>query len=306
MNFYSHIVLASNLEEQLRPENSKEYYLGTVVPDIRYLYGWRRQHTHLPMERIAEFAAQYPHLESFLLGYQVHCIIDEFDSADQVLRFPANLMMKRLPRQFLPMLVESFYLMHRAVKREKTEAHARCYLGLVALYRGQYQGAISQFETYLAQSRKARDWEHIAYSIDNLALARLYQGTTDGVAAMLAESLPLVVKMQHRREMPWAFDATAGLAALQDQPELAARLYGASRALRDANSTLSLALDDCPGFSQWWPRPASGWGTPSMRRHGKQATRCLWMMPLRIACENQHEVYRRAHCRSRQRRRDSV
>lgn len=122
MNLYSHIVLASNLEEPLRPENAKEYYLGAVVPDIRYLCGWRRRQTHLSMERIAEFAAQYPHLGSFILGYQVHCLIDEFNSTDCVVRFPATLLVKRLPKQSLPVLIETFYLMHRAVERDISES----------------------------------------------------------------------------------------------------------------------------------------------------------------------------------------
>ncbi len=82
------------------------------------------------------------------------------------------------------------------IKSEKMSAVAHTHLGLVALFRGQYQAAASQFETCLSQYRKSKDSQNIAYSLNNLGLARLYQGATDGVAALFAVSLSYTALIQ--------------------------------------------------------------------------------------------------------------
>ena len=48
---------------------------------MRYLAGVRRQQTHLPREAIRAWLPAYPHLRAFILGYQVHCLLDEIDLA---------------------------------------------------------------------------------------------------------------------------------------------------------------------------------------------------------------------------------
>ncbi len=133
---------------------------------------------------------------------------------------------------------------------ERPAACACAELGMIALLRGQYQEAVSQYETCLTQFRKFREWHAIANALANLALARLYQGTTDGVAALFAESFSFVLKMYDMVGMSWICTGMAGLAAAQELPERAARLYGVSRALCEANSAQSLVLENTPGYGQ--------------------------------------------------------
>ncbi len=60
---------------------------------MRYLAGLPRQQTHLPRAAIRAWLPAYPALHSFILGYQVHCLLDEIDLARVVGRaFPFNLL----------------------------------------------------------------------------------------------------------------------------------------------------------------------------------------------------------------------
>ncbi len=111
MGPYSHYFLASRLEARLCPEQAAEYYWGAVAPDIRYLAHMRRDQTHLAPEVLAELPQRYPHLASFVLGYQVHCRLDQIDVAQWVSRaFPLRWMGKQLSAQRATMLVEIFFL----------------------------------------------------------------------------------------------------------------------------------------------------------------------------------------------------
>ena len=115
MGPYSHYILAAKLQPSLLPEKPAAYSWGAVAPDIRYLANLRRDHTHLGQDRIQELAACYPHLRSFLLGYQVHVLIDQIDVTRIVgAAFPLNLVQKvrrkNLSSQQMVMLVEMYYL----------------------------------------------------------------------------------------------------------------------------------------------------------------------------------------------------
>lgn len=115
MGPYSHYILAAKLEESLQPELPQAYYWGAVVPDIRYLANMRRDHTHLGPDRFNELMSCYPNLRSFLLGYQVHILIDQMD-VSQIINaaFPINLLKMVLRKNISPqqiiMLVEMYYL----------------------------------------------------------------------------------------------------------------------------------------------------------------------------------------------------
>lgn len=82
---------------------------------MRYLAGIRRQQTHLPREAVRAWLPAYPHLRSFILGYQVHCLLDEIDLARVVGRaFPLSLLAflrrKGFTAQQMAALVELYYL----------------------------------------------------------------------------------------------------------------------------------------------------------------------------------------------------
>jgi hypothetical protein len=114
MNPYSHLIAANTLEAHLRPRNLEEYYLGAVIPDVRYYSNLPREQTHIGPEEIISFAAKHPELKSFVLGYLVHYEADEVDTADYVMRnFPFSLLRECLPKQVPPVLVECYYIEKR-------------------------------------------------------------------------------------------------------------------------------------------------------------------------------------------------
>jgi hypothetical protein len=114
MNLYSHYILAHRLKDLTQPENLAEYAWGAVIPDIRYLAGMRRQQTHVEIARVTGWLEQYPQQRSFVLGYLVHCLLDQIDVAWAVqTAFPMRLIgrvtRKKLTRQQASMLVELYY-----------------------------------------------------------------------------------------------------------------------------------------------------------------------------------------------------
>ena len=110
MNSYSHLVLAKQLEPYLKPEYSGEFLWGAVVPDIRYLTGMPRNQTHLSRDKIKLALSRYPHLRSFILGYLVHCLLDELDLSRIIGRkFPISVLRTKLSQQKIAVLVELYY-----------------------------------------------------------------------------------------------------------------------------------------------------------------------------------------------------
>jgi len=117
MHIYTHIVLAHALESHLKPDDPPAYYLGAVIPDVRYLAGTRRAATHPTAIQLLDYFQRYPHLESFLLGYLVHCEIDLLDVSRALfdrtpLRFFSTL--RRL--QLGGVLIESHFLENTRVQ----------------------------------------------------------------------------------------------------------------------------------------------------------------------------------------------
>lgn len=118
MGPYSHFALAKKLEAFIQPENPDEYYWGAVAADIRFLANMRRAQTHLGQDRLRELVSCYPHLSSFLTGFQVHVLIDDLtpDVISQMVNasFPLSLVNKLRRKRIAPeqmiMLVEMYYL----------------------------------------------------------------------------------------------------------------------------------------------------------------------------------------------------
>ena len=111
MHPYSHYHLATRLETLIKPAQPGEYYWGAIFPDIRYLTGMPREHTHVPRDQFPAWFSQYPHLRSFLQGYQLHCLLDELNLVSIVSRaFPINLIQsvrrRKFSRQQITILVE--------------------------------------------------------------------------------------------------------------------------------------------------------------------------------------------------------
>jgi hypothetical protein len=128
MNPYSHYLLASKVAPFLQPDRLEEYYLGSIIPDIRYLAGMRRDQTHLGRAQIQQYRSAYPHLDSFLRGYQVHCLIDEIELARVASSaFPFNFFKRVLGKGFsqqqIAVLVEMFFMQSTHMDWQIMEDH---------------------------------------------------------------------------------------------------------------------------------------------------------------------------------------
>jgi hypothetical protein len=107
---YSHLVVANYLEPYLCLDNKQDYYLGVIVPDIRYYCEISREETHLTVEVIASFFKQHPHLKSFILGYLVHCLTDEYKRLTNILPLYMRPLFYCLPNHILQVLIELYYI----------------------------------------------------------------------------------------------------------------------------------------------------------------------------------------------------
>lgn len=80
-----HIAIAKELENKLDIENKKDYYLGSIAPDISKQIGLKRSDSHFSnntrnnIPNIALFIKRYPTFKynSFNLGYFIHLYTDK-------------------------------------------------------------------------------------------------------------------------------------------------------------------------------------------------------------------------------------
>jgi hypothetical protein len=110
MQLYSHLVIAHKFLPELAPQNAAEYYWGTIVADIRYIMHIPRRQTHVELEIIQDWLAQYPELRSFILGYWVHLLADERDAASTVYGWlPTRILPRKvsLPRRLAAVWLEA-------------------------------------------------------------------------------------------------------------------------------------------------------------------------------------------------------
>ncbi len=152
MGPYSHYLIASQLEPFVKPGQPGEYYFGAVIPDVRHLAGLRRNQTHLSREKIRDCQSEYPDLKSFLLGYQVHCLIDEIDVAKVVsTAFPFNMLKavrrKNFSQQQITMLIELFFAQSTRVEPRLAGSHNAMLsnLGITADQTEKFAGAIQAY-----------------------------------------------------------------------------------------------------------------------------------------------------------------
>lgn len=116
---YSHLALASYIARKSHINITDEFYLGSVIPDVRYFTGEPRDTYHFSINHLNEISQQHPSSESFVIGYGIHLIIDE-TWADKNIRsiykkqFP-RILQSRINIRIMEVLLELFCLQHRAV-----------------------------------------------------------------------------------------------------------------------------------------------------------------------------------------------
>jgi hypothetical protein len=113
LHIYTHLVLAHALQPHLQPGDPPAYFLGSIIPDVRYLAGTRRRQTHLTALQLLAYGQRFPHLESFLLGYQVHIEIDLIDLTRVLFEHtPFRLLSPLRQLQLSAILIEEHFLEH--------------------------------------------------------------------------------------------------------------------------------------------------------------------------------------------------
>ncbi len=110
MGPYSHIILASELEKHIKPDNTREFYWGTIAPDARYLMqGMSRDQTHISPDEILDYLHRHPQLKSFLQGYLVHCLADQLEMPELMQRkFPLSWQKDKLSSWQCTVILELF------------------------------------------------------------------------------------------------------------------------------------------------------------------------------------------------------
>ncbi len=105
-------------------------------------------------------------------------------------------------------------------------------LAALAFDRHEFTRAAEAYAAILDQARELDDPTLLRIMPLNLALARIEQGETKGVQALLAEALARCVAMRDWTVAAFPVVGLALLANLRGQPERAARLIGASEGIR--------------------------------------------------------------------------
>lgn len=116
---YTHLAIAQSCLHQLAVADTSNFYLGAVLPDIRYFTKRPRSEYHFSIARLNALTQSLQVPPAFVLGYGVHLLIDELWGTDALrdaykAQFPAFLR-RRLKRKTLEVTLEMFCLACRPV-----------------------------------------------------------------------------------------------------------------------------------------------------------------------------------------------
>lgn len=73
---YAHLSLAHSCGSRLGISNN-DFYLGAIMPDVRYFTKQPRNKTHFSIEHLNHIKSDIEVSQSFFLGYSVHLLIDD-------------------------------------------------------------------------------------------------------------------------------------------------------------------------------------------------------------------------------------
>jgi predicted ATPase len=109
--------------------------------------------------------------------------------------------------------------------------------GQIRLAQGDNDAAVQLFTDGLTVARRAQDWTPQLASLYDLALARQAQGDLAGAAGHLQEGLAVAAQAGDETTAAYYLEALAGIAAQQDNPQRAVRLFAAARSILDARGS---------------------------------------------------------------------
>ena len=114
MFLFTHLVFADSVKNFLNIRDEKSFYLGAIIPDIRYFADIPRERTHITLDDLNKAAGLVGKRSDFVKGYKVHLLVDELTRknnyyqkiADQ---FP-SLIQKRISPVIAVILTEIYFL----------------------------------------------------------------------------------------------------------------------------------------------------------------------------------------------------
>ncbi|MCG8346812.1 MAG: hypothetical protein MI924_03390 [Chloroflexales bacterium] len=81
---YSHLALAQSCLSNLAVDDRNDFYLGALMPDIRYFTGRPRSEYHFSIEKLNIITKSITVSNAFVLGYGIHLLIDELWATDEL------------------------------------------------------------------------------------------------------------------------------------------------------------------------------------------------------------------------------
>lgn len=120
------------------------------------------------------------------------------------------------------------------LRDQHTVANLLHFAGVVAGTRRDWKRAAALQEESLALYREARDARGIVSTLNTLGLIRFVQGDHEEASTLFRESLRLGWEIDHKQIVLYSFFGLAGVAAGQELPARAARLWGVAEDLSEA------------------------------------------------------------------------
>ncbi len=126
--------------------------------------------------------------------------------------------------------LEEALVMARELGNPRETAAALNVLAQLLRSESELDAAEPLYEEALALARKLDDRESIAIGLLNLAMVSIDRGSREAAAPMLLEALAIAEEIGSRRTGQCVLEVSAGLAALREEWNCAARLFGAAEA----------------------------------------------------------------------------
>jgi predicted ATPase/DNA-binding CsgD family transcriptional regulator len=127
---------------------------------------------------------------------------------------------------------EALALLEGSPEDQRATAHLRLTLGMIAFLESDPGQVEAQMREALALFRKKGDLVNVTKCLSMLGLVALGRGDAEGAARPYVEFLQLSRLLKSELGAAFALIGAAGIAVLRDQPARAARLFGAAEAVR--------------------------------------------------------------------------